>query len=348
LILYKEAQAQIEPDPVFDKFVEGLKQQCTADEEKHRLNWSQGVFNQPWRGTSQYRFPIIPTPPDQTPDIQERWTAMREHPREQQYFRHFAIESNLLEMTFALTSKSVRRLIREGFVEDAVELLPESALQDTAIITHILRDSLKALELIISIAHDTSKLTVDLLLELHGICMKTCNILPVVRKAVPDTIHKPQSYTTESCMDTSVLELKYANVMLTRQATKKNVVIAGPPRVQFCPFEDVLSELGRFVHLARQWLKNWPRNPFASAAWLHLVFTTIHPFENGNGRVARLIASIPLVRANLPPLCILSNAALKKDYFESIGKARDDDYAPLIKVFTKSLEASIGMIEMFE
>jgi hypothetical protein len=69
------------------------------------LSWSQGVFNQPWRGSSQYRFPILPRPPDQTPDIQERWTAMRGQRREQQYFRHVAIESNLLERTFSLTSK---------------------------------------------------------------------------------------------------------------------------------------------------------------------------------------------------------------------------------------------------
>jgi hypothetical protein len=72
------------------------------------LSWSQGVFNQPWRGTSQYRFPILPRPPEQTPDIQKRWMAMRGQRREQQYFRQVAIESNLLELTFALTSK-VRR-----------------------------------------------------------------------------------------------------------------------------------------------------------------------------------------------------------------------------------------------
>lgn len=348
LILYKEAQDQIESDQVFDKFVEDLEQQCLFDEEKHRLNWSQGVFNQPWRGTSQYRFPIIPHPPDRTPDIRERWIAMQGHSREQQYLRHFAIENNLLEMTFALTSKSVRRLIREGFIPEAVEFLPESALQDTTIITDILRDSLKALDLITSITQDTSRLTVELLVELHGICMRTSNVLPVLRKAVPDTTPDAQIHTTEIHMEMSEFELKYTNVMLTRQATKKNILIAGPPRVQFCPFEGVISELERFVHLAKQWLKNWPRNPFASAAWLHLVIATIHPFENGNGRVARLIASIPLIKADLPPLCILSNAALKKDYFEAIGNARDDDYTPLIQVFTKSLEASIGMIEMFE
>lgn len=52
-------------------------------------------------------------------------------------------------------------------------------------------------------------------------------------------------------MHPTEFEIKYTNVMLTRQATKKNVVIAGPPRVQFCPFDDVVDELGRFVHLAR-------------------------------------------------------------------------------------------------
>ncbi|KIM82736.1 hypothetical protein PILCRDRAFT_820038 [Piloderma croceum F 1598] len=238
--------------------------------------------------------------------------------------------------------------MREGFLEEEVELLPDSALQDKTIIIDILRDTHKALDLILNIAHDPSKLTVDLLLELHCVCMKTANILPIVRKVVGDTALEGQRHITEAQMHTTEFEIKYTNVMLTRQATKKNVVIAGPPRVQFCPFDDVVGELGRFVHLARQWLKNWPRNPFASASWLHLVIATIHPFENGNGRVARLIASIPLVKADLPPLCISSNAALKKDYFEGIGNARDNNYPPLVQVFIKSLEASIGMIEMFE
>lgn len=38
--------------------------------------------------------------------------------------------------------------------------------------------------------------------------------------------------------------------------------------------------------------------------------------------MARLVASIPFIKADLPPLCILSNSAMKKDYFEGIGKVR--------------------------
>lgn len=112
----------MDSDPEFDKFVTALEQQCLSDEEKHRksfinfitrrnkgldkgMNWNQGKFNQPWRGTSQYRFPILPRPPEQMNDIQQRWITMRGQPREQQYLRHLAIESNLLELTFALTTK---------------------------------------------------------------------------------------------------------------------------------------------------------------------------------------------------------------------------------------------------
>ena len=249
---------------------------------------------------------------------------------------------------------------------------------------HLTPHFFQALDLVLTIAHDTSKLTVELLYELHAICMKTTRILPIVVRTSTGSVTggsdspltsseyqtwletEPQASEVEtpaSSLRSQPMEfkLKYTNVKLTRQATKKNVVISGPPRVQFCPFDDIVGELGRFVHLARvciscsqvvcnwlmrlwkQWLKNWARNPFASAAWLHLVIATIHPFEvthilhvrciitnalhasisfdqNGNGRVARLIASIPLIRADLPPLCILSDSVLKKQYFESLGR----------------------------
>ena len=41
--------------------------------------------------------------------------------------------------------QSIRRLIREGYVEEEVELLPESALRDKTIIVEILRDTHKVL-----------------------------------------------------------------------------------------------------------------------------------------------------------------------------------------------------------
>ena len=37
---------------------------------------------------------------------------------------------------------------------------------------------------------------------------------------------------------------------------------------------------------------------------LHTLFVAIHPFFDGNGRMARLVANIPLLKAGFPPIAI--------------------------------------------
>ena len=39
-------------------------------------------------------------------------------------------------------------------------------------------------------------------------------------------------------------------------------------------------------------------------AWTHLSFVRVHPFFDGNGRIARLIANLPLLKCGWPPLLI--------------------------------------------
>jgi hypothetical protein len=88
--------------------------------------------------------------------------------------------------------------------------------------------------MVLQIAHDPNELTVDFLRDIHRVCMKTSRILPI----------KNPSGGGE-------LEIKYINVGVTRQVSRKNVIIPGPPRVQFCPFEQVDAELRKFTNLAR-------------------------------------------------------------------------------------------------
>jgi Fic family protein len=44
----------------------------------------------------------------------------------------------------------------------------------------------------------------------------------------------------------------------------------------------------------------------ASYADLHVAFVRVHPFFDGNGRMARLLANLPVLRAGLPPVVIPS------------------------------------------
>ncbi len=65
--------------------------------------------------------------------------------------------------------------------------------------------------------------------------------------------------------------------------------------------------------LMTRWIKEFNRklNTASSAAkainvyaWAHLSLVRIHPFFDGNGRVARLIANLPLLKGGHPPLLI--------------------------------------------
>jgi Fic family protein len=47
---------------------------------------------------------------------------------------------------------------------------------------------------------------------------------------------------------------------------------------------------------------------------LHTTFTAIHPFFDGNGRMARLLANMPLLRSGLPPILIQRTHAIRERY----------------------------------
>lgn len=51
---------------------------------------------------------------------------------------------------------------------------------------------------------------------------------------------------------------------------------------------------------------------------LHVSFVRIHPFFDGNGRLARLIANIPVLKAGLPPVIIPRQQ--RKEYSDTLSE----------------------------
>ena len=49
-------------------------------------------------------------------------------------------------------------------------------------------------------------------------------------------------------------------------------------------------------------------DPFEHYLWLHATFVRIHPFADGNGRLARLLANVPLVASGQPVVDIPATA----------------------------------------
>jgi Fic family protein len=86
---------------------------------------------------------------------------------------------------------------------------------------------------------------------------------------------------------------------------------------------------------------------------IHMGIVHVHPFWDGNGRIARLLANIPLLKAGLPPLTIpeeqrRSYIQLQADYQITIGQLNDTTGVwpdeSLLSDFNRFCESCYGAI----
>ena len=70
---------------------------------------------------------------------------------------------------------------------------------------------------------------------------------------------------------------------------------------EYCPPEQVEPEVERFLRMYNDDIrhKRYPVN--VESAWLHHRFVRIHPFQDGNGRVSRLLMAWAYLKRRLPP-----------------------------------------------
>ncbi len=70
-------------------------------------------------------------------------------------------------------------------------------------------------------------------------------------------------------------------------------------------------------------------------AIVHTEFLLIHPFREGNGRIARLLATLMALQAGLPFLDYSKLKGKKKDfYFSAVREGLNKNYAPMQQVFS--------------
>ena len=79
---------------------------------------------------------------------------------------------------------------------------------------------------------------------------------------------------------------------------------------EYCPPEQVEPEMRRFLDLYNDGIRhrNYPVN--VEAAWLHHRFVRTHPFQDGNGRVSRLLMAWAYVKRSLPPPVVTAQGKL--------------------------------------
>jgi cell filamentation protein len=74
----------------------------------------------------------------------------------------------------------------------------------------------------------------------------------------------------------------------------------------------------------------------AALAIVHAELVLIHPFREGNGRCARLLATLMALQAGLPPLNFGGiRGSNRSRYIAAVHSAMDRNYAPMIAVFQR-------------
>ncbi|KAG6911000.1 hypothetical protein DXG01_005415 [Tephrocybe rancida] len=224
----------------------------------------------------------------------------------------------LLSVSEQIRSGHDHRGVSDGTVSCVSET--DSMLHDSYIIKEIVSDTLAAYDLLEEIIQDPKALTKNLICQIHARLMKSSRILP-----------NSSSYISPG---------------VTRTITRKTVVISGTYSVECCPYPKVDDELEYICKMAKQYIANW-RNPFSTASWVHLILARCHPFEDGNGRVARMLASVPLLRCGFPPIYLV--VSQKQEYYDGIRmksmKAGEGNHKSFIECIVKSMETSIASVK---
>lgn len=126
-------------------------------------------------------------------------------------------------------------------------------------------------------------------------------------------------------------------------------VVSGPigrRRVHFegPPAERLPEEMRRFL----AWVDGpAPESPVLRAGLGHLYFVTLHPFDDGNGRMARAIGDLLLARAEASPQRFYSLSAeiqrRRKTYYEVLERTQKEtlDVTAWLHFFLDALEGAI-------
>ncbi|RPD82134.1 hypothetical protein L226DRAFT_528334 [Lentinus tigrinus ALCF2SS1-7] len=305
-------------DDSLDILVEILSREVAAESAKHLANsMKTGPFSQKWIPTKAHRFPTTqPYLPAGHEELKKRWSTLSAQTSlSQAYLRKLAVDTNHFEDVFRLTEESVKDVVKRGIADSVLEPTAESKLHDADKIRQILSDTISAYGILDELLREPEKLNRSSICEAHARLMHTCRFLEPGRYIPPGE---------------------------TRSTTRTTVDILGYNSAQCCPFTEVDKEVDYICNMSKQWIRSW-RNPFATASWIHLVLTRCNPFDDGNGRIARIIASIPLVKTGYPPISITMSH--RTSYYAAIPQAYDGDHSPFIQCLVDGMRDTISYVQ---
>ncbi len=156
---------------------------------------------------------------------------------------------------------------------------------------------------------------------------------------VEEIVHKEEPLSEWQIKNVHRLVLKgidddYAGVYRDQQ-----FFISGATHVPPAPYliQEQIEQMMRWYQSDAKSL-----HPVERGAMLHAVFVGIHPFIDGNGRTARLLLNLELMKDGFPPVVI--KVANRLEYYDALDKAHTSkDYHDFIQLVVTEVEDSLNL-----
>ena len=223
--------------------------------------------------------------------------------------REWAIETGIIEGLYELSRGITQTLIRRGFVGEYVEQGSTNIPSDELIA--ILKDHVEAIDGIDAWIRESRPLSVSLIRNLHQAVVRNQPTYRAMNQFGQffDAEMRPGEFKT-----------------MPNNPTRPDGVVH-----EYCPPLQVDSEMENLI----KWYDAHDdiQHPLAVAAWLHHRFTQIHPFADGNGRVARGLLTWHLVRKEYLPVVVTRD--IRSNYITTLEQADAGDIAPLVRLLVR-------------
>ncbi|MCY4599323.1 MAG: Fic family protein [Acidobacteria bacterium] len=226
---------------------------------------------------------------------------------EERLKREWAVETGLIERLYTL-DRGITQLLIEHGIQSA--LIPHRHGANPEGIAAIITDHKEAVEGVFDFVKAQRPLSTSYVKELHALMTRH-----------QDTVEGIDSLGRK----TSVPLIRGAYKQLPNNPLREDGSIH-----EYCPPEHVASEMDRLIALHHG---HDDVAPEVEAAWLHHRFAQIHPFQDGNGRIARALATLVLVKAGWFPLVVRDRE--RATYIGALEAADHGDLKPLIEYFAK-------------
>ncbi|MHB1077875.1 MAG: Fic family protein [Prosthecobacter sp.] len=270
---------------------------------------------QPESGITDFELPWQEHAASEIESIRKIWAEQQERLKgtsqlaqfTERLSREWAIETGIIENLYQIDRGVTQTLIERGF--QAEFLTHGSTNKPTSYVINLLRDQQDALDGVFSFIKQQRPLSTSFIKELHAALVRS------------------QDHTEAQDPSGKMIEIPLIKgdwKMQPNYPTKNGVVF------MYCPPEQVASEMDRLAAMHQAHVEAGVA-PEVEAAWLHHRFSQIHPFQDGNGRVCRALASMVLVRAGLFPLVVTRDD--KNKYLDALEAADQGNLKPLVDLF---------------